>query len=100
MTHKPQYDIQINSTPIEKSPEEYDECNEITNEGRKTYCNKIQYLDNVIADYINSFKTYNLWDDTLLIFSTDNGGMPHWKDDRDDVAVSYVHMCCICVISF
>ena len=78
------------STPIEKSPNDYDACNDIKDEGRRVYCNKMQYLDNVIEDYVNLFKTYKLWDDTLLIFSTDNGGMPYWSTTENYLAVSYV----------
>jgi len=76
-------------TPIEISPNAYDECNDIKYEGRKIYCNKMQYLDNTIADYINLFKAYNLWDDTLVILSTDNGGMPYWENNQGSPVVSY-----------
>jgi len=76
-------------TPIEISPNTYDECNGITYDGRKIYCNKMQYLDNTILDYVNAFKAYDLWDDTLVIFSTDNGGMPYWEDKPNSPVVSY-----------
>ena len=76
-------------TPIQTSPDNYAACAGIKDEGRKTYCNKMRYLENAIEDYINLFKRYNLWNDTLLILSTDNGGMPYWSDNVNNLVVSY-----------
>eukprot|EP01084_Bolivina_argentea_P015801 29607_1 len=67
-------------SPIEQPPRTYAECNNISNIHRQTYCNKIVDLDNTINDMINLYKEYKLWDDTLLIITTDNGGMPFWSD--------------------
>jgi len=76
-------------TPIEISPNEYAECADVKDPNRKIYCNKMQYLDNVIADYINLFKEYGLWQDTVLLFSTDNGGMPYWSDQQNPAVISW-----------
>ena len=63
--------------PIESPPRNYSECTNVTEPNRQIYCNQMQYLDEVILHYVDLFKQYKLWDDTLLIFSTDNGGMPY-----------------------
>eukprot|EP01084_Bolivina_argentea_P015802 29610_1 len=78
-------------TPIENPPQLYAECNinNITNPHRKSYCEKMVALDNTINDMINLYKTYGLWDDTLLIVTTDNGGMPYWSDDDNPIVVSW-----------
>ena len=62
--------------PIEAPPLNYSQCDHVEGAGRQTYCNKMQYLDEVVLHYIDMFKGYNLWDDTLLVFSADNGGQP------------------------
>jgi len=54
-------------------------CSHIEDKCRMTYCQKIQYIDVYLGELVQSFKDLGLWDDTLLILSTDNGAMPNWN---------------------
>lgn len=50
-------------------------CNLIKIPARLIYCKMMIELDNAIEELIIEFKNNNLWDNTLLLFTTDNGGM-------------------------
>lgn len=75
--------------PIQSPPQNYSACDGILNPNRRIYCNKMQFLDGVILDYVNLFEDYHLWDDTLLIFSTDNGGMPYWNNNYNALVTAW-----------
>ena len=67
-------------TPILEPPEEYPQCQssfDIYGECRYNYCNMILEADKQIGRVIDALKDNDLWDDTVLIFSTDNGGRPN-----------------------
>ena len=55
---------------------DYSECDNIINDGRLSLCKMLQYMDNKISILVNELKDKNLWDNTLIIFSSDNGGEP------------------------
>eukprot|EP01084_Bolivina_argentea_P227460 384150_1 len=55
------------------------QCNHIGNKERMIYCQKLQYVDVYIGQLIDLYKKLDLWDNTLLILTTDNGGMPNWN---------------------
>eukprot|EP01084_Bolivina_argentea_P048345 89087_1 len=76
-------------SPIENPPQLYKECTDIPNTMRKAYCQKMVDLDNTINDMVNLYKKYNLWDDTLLMVTTDNGGMCDWSDNINPLFVSW-----------
>eukprot|EP01084_Bolivina_argentea_P049375 90815_1 len=54
-------------------------CGHINDQYRMWYCQKLQYVDVYIGDIINLYKKLNMWNDTLLIVTTDNGAMPNWN---------------------
>ena len=65
-------------TPILDPPENnFSECRDIVNSGIKSYCNMMQVADETTFHLINKLKYFNLWNDTILIFTTDNGGIPN-----------------------
>eukprot|EP01084_Bolivina_argentea_P215147 365236_1 len=68
----------ININNFDMKPLYEKECSKINETRRMTYCQKIQYIDVYLGDLIDTFKQLQLWDDTLFILSTDNGGMPDW----------------------
>ena len=41
---------------------------------RQTTCAMITAMDNATKNVIDAYKKAKLWDDTVLVFSTDNGG--------------------------
>eukprot|EP01084_Bolivina_argentea_P304522 525929_1 len=74
--------VDVNRIEDQNPPKEYDECNNnknITREGRKVYCNKMKYLDEYIGKIIQLYKTYKLYNNTVIVGTTDNGGLPWWN---------------------
>lgn len=61
---------------------EYDsECAYIRETGeliRSQYCNLMQELDASIGRLVGKLKENNMWQRTLLVFTTDNGGLMCW----------------------
>ena len=51
-----------------------DTCNGITNEDRFRYCQNIVAVDNAVGSIVTSLKENELYDNTLIVFTTDNGG--------------------------
>ena len=47
------------------------------------------YLDEIIGKIKSNLISYNIWDDTFIFFSTDNGGMPYWSTTNGNMVVSY-----------
>ena len=65
-------------TPIVQPPENFTECDpslELYGIDRYHYCNMILEGDYQIGRIVNALKQNNLWENTILIFSTDNGGI-------------------------
>ena len=54
-------------------------CYNITDQCRESYCEKVAYFDHYIGALMDKMKSLKLWDDTFLIVTTDNGGMPNWN---------------------
>eukprot|EP00996_Jenningsia_fusiforme_P000323 NODE_1272_length_1609_cov_42.675000_g1137_i0.p1 GENE.NODE_1272_length_1609_cov_42.675000_g1137_i0~~NODE_1272_length_1609_cov_42.675000_g1137_i0.p1 ORF type:complete len:508 (-),score=103.24 NODE_1272_length_1609_cov_42.675000_g1137_i0:84-1559(-) len=50
-------------------------CANITNDWRRTYCAMMKRMDDSIGQTIQAFKDAGLWDDTILVCLSDNGGM-------------------------
>ena len=46
----------------------------IDNEHRRIYAGMVNYLDDIIGTVTDALKDHNLWDDTLMIMMSDNGG--------------------------
>eukprot|EP01084_Bolivina_argentea_P193959 332742_1 len=55
------------------------ECGHIGYKERMIYCQQMQYIDVYIGKLIEIYKQLNMWNNTLLIVTTDNGGMPAWN---------------------
>eukprot|EP01084_Bolivina_argentea_P116817 207488_1 len=92
-TNKPlfmYFALQTIHAPIQKPPDSnmnnfnmkplyQQECANINHTERRYYCEKLQYIDVYLGDLIQLYQDLELWDDTLLILTTDNGGMPDWN---------------------
>ena len=58
-------------------PEMYESMySDIENEGRRKYLGMVTALDDAIGIVVDSLKENGLFDDTVIIFSSDNGGTP------------------------
>ena len=45
-----------------------------SDELRRQYNAMVQYMDNEIGKFVNALKSRGMWDNTLLVFVSDNGG--------------------------
>ena len=48
---------------------------DIAQYNRRIYAGMVQCLDDAVADVVKAYKDEGLWDNTVLIFTTDNGGI-------------------------
>jgi len=61
--------------PLELPPDtDVEACNDMPEGPRKTYCYITSNMDTVIGNIINALENAGILDDTLIVFSTDNGG--------------------------
>ena len=59
-------------------PEKYlRKFDSIDNELRQVYHAMVSYLDDVVGELIQAFKSKGMWDDMLFVVSSDNGGPVH-----------------------
>eukprot|EP01084_Bolivina_argentea_P205362 350835_1 len=72
--HAPIYN---QAPPNNSMTQQYEYCYKINDTCRATYCLKISYLDGYIGKLINLYKQLDMWKDTLMVVTTDNGGMVH-----------------------
>merc|ERR1719361_2349986 len=67
--------------PLEDPPKMYAECDADAIGERKAFCNVLMYGDELIGEIVQSLKDNNHFDDTVMIFLSDNGPNPNWKGD-------------------
>ena len=60
--------------PLEAPQKYLDECQSIPYENRRTFCGMLRAADEGIANITMLLQELNLLDDTIIIFTTDNGG--------------------------
>ena len=46
----------------------------MVNEARQQFCENMRMIDDVIGDLVNYLKDNDLWDNTMIVFTSDNGG--------------------------
>ncbi|KAL5014583.1 hypothetical protein ScPMuIL_008853 [Solemya velum] len=63
-------------TPIQVPKKWEDYYPNIKTEGRRQYCGMVTAMDNAIGQVVDSLKREGLYNDTLIIFTSDNGGLP------------------------
>jgi len=76
-----------NDWPTNYPPTVYDECVQANASyiGREYFCNKVKYLDNIWGILIDYLKDNDLYDNTIIFITTDNGATPYsgldgWSD--------------------
>ena len=60
--------------PLEAPQKYIDQCQSIPYERRRTFCGMLRAADEGISNITMTLKEKNLLDDTIIIFTTDNGG--------------------------
>ena len=60
--------------PLEAPQQYIDQCQSIPYEDRRTFCGMLRAADEGISNITMLLKDKNLLDDTIIIFTTDNGG--------------------------
>lgn len=61
-------------SPLEVPDQYLDQCSSITETNRKTFCGMMQALDEGVSNITASLESKGVLDNTIIIFSTDNGG--------------------------
>lgn len=78
-------------TPIQAPPEaeHANACAHVTvTKDRNTLCQMASALDTAVGDFVEMLKTRDLWENTVLWVTTDNGGMPHFQEGLPASAAS------------
>jgi len=72
------YAHQVVHVPLEVPPTIWSEnCTHIKDERRFTYCSMLASVDDSLRRLVDALKAKNMWDNTFLVVTSDNGGMPN-----------------------
>lgn len=63
-------------SPVQAPQKYVDKYKFIKDDVRRTYAGMVDILDEAVGNLTRIFREHGLWNDTLVIFSTDNGGLP------------------------
>eukprot|EP00729_Bicosta_minor_P015561 gene15561-25783_t len=75
------YSPHIVHEPLQVPKYKYDEFEFIPFERRRRYHAMVSYMDDAIDDLVAAYKQNSLWENTLMVFSADNGGpIYRWGD--------------------
>nr|XP_002131042.1 arylsulfatase I-like [Ciona intestinalis] len=66
--------LQTPHTPLGAPSHYYEPFKDIEDDDRMKYLSMVSVLDETVRNVTNYLKDAGMWEDTLLIFSTDNGG--------------------------
>ncbi|RUS71733.1 hypothetical protein EGW08_020498 [Elysia chlorotica] len=64
--------------PLEAPEEYYRDFTNIANFDRKVFAGMMSTVDEGVKNITDALKSYGLWDNTILIYSSDNGGEPSY----------------------
>eukprot|EP00118_Oscarella_pearsei_P016699 m.161248 g.161248 ORF g.161248 m.161248 type:complete len:523 (+) comp38811_c0_seq1:35-1603(+) len=68
------YGSRVVHTPLQVPQSYLDKFSDIIYKDRQTYYAMVNYLDDVIGTIKDALETQNMWNNTLLVMSSDNGG--------------------------
>jgi arylsulfatase A-like enzyme len=71
-------------TPLQAKEEDIKNYPKIQDEGRRIYAAQVQSMDEAIENIVETLKDKQVWDNTLLFFTSDNGGSTYQPSTRGD----------------
>ena len=69
-----QYDSKIAHYPLQAPLEYQEKFSFIEDDNRRTYAAMVSFLDDQIANITGALKAKGMWDNTLMVLTSDNGG--------------------------
>jgi len=60
--------------PLQAPKDQIRKYSHIASKSRRTYAAMVTTMDDAIASVVSAFKSAGLWQDTVMVFTTDNGG--------------------------
>jgi len=83
------YAHQLAHVPLDDPPAKWlVNCTHISNRLRRTYCAMMAALDDSLRLTVEALKEKGIWNDTFLVVTSDNGGMPNVPGGFPDSAGS------------
>lgn len=61
-------------TPLQVPAEQEAKFSFLKNRDRRLYAAMVNYMDTALGEFVEAFKRKSMWNNTLLILSSDNGG--------------------------
>ena len=61
-------------TPLQAYAKYLDICKEVPNRHRRTFCAMMAQLDEGVGNVTRALRENRMWEDTVVVFSSDNGG--------------------------
>ena len=61
-------------TPLQVPKEQEDRFASLEPRGRRLYAAMLNYMDQSLAKFVTAFQKKGMWDNTLMVLSSDNGG--------------------------
>ena len=89
----------VHATLATVESENSDTCNSIANANRQLVCQAILAVDEVIGKLTKNLKhETNVWDNTMIVFTSDNGGT--FRKVFDVLFCAFRVSVCVCVVCF
>jgi arylsulfatase A-like enzyme len=66
--------LHIVHAPLQVPKANLDRFSAVTDWRRRRYLAMVNYMDDAVSSVVDEIKTQKMYDDTLIVFSADNGG--------------------------
>ena len=53
------------------------ECGDLSAFRRRITCGMIKHVERRLKQFVDSLKSKNMWDNSIFVLTSDNGGNPH-----------------------
>merc|ERR1711963_1371507 len=69
-----QYASKVAHYPMQAPPEYQERFKHIEDDNRRVYAAMVNFLDDQLANITDTMKELGMWENTLMVLSSDNGG--------------------------